>query len=642
MQPSTPQKVNNAAQQQLSMQGLPPAPPPVSRSRSVNDVSVYSYMYGGDKQQQQQRTDGYSSHPPPRAPPSHPAPTSNNSSYDYFQYQANYHQYAAELAPNDEAAAFHQYHAQQAAMKRAQSHAQLPPIYDNSTYNAGYFRALDANNRRKQTAPPTKTSSSSSSSSSVDPLSDALPSAPAKLHHAATVGTYFEQMQGGNDLRYELAQVENEKASKLHALSQKRLKLESAEKEQSFAEKDLTQTRKKWEVEREEILKSFGGKLPSFIIESDKLRKDLQNMSNRNEALEASLEVISEQLQGKLQRIQSDLKNEEAIAAQTEEHNVELERRCRELEIEKLELETELAAEMKKEVEISKMSVMSVSNSDTTTVTATKKEEKFQEYPPESTVIQNLLQAQVEFYFSDYNLKRDKRLLSDVVAPPKKGFLALEEVMKLSRIRQLCSEIETLEEALRRSAILTLIREKITEKEDDDEKDKAASASSGGGSDGDDEADDEVKSTNEEKESGSHHDEGYRIWVGRANFEKPREKEFPFRRTVFLFGIPHEKSQEFVNEMLKPFGSISKTQFDLSPDGIDRKIGHRFLNKPRVYTLYYSDNSNKASSMTNLVKVNGLGGGSGPSDTVGGGGGGVTADSGGATLGGGAAGSTSG
>merc|ERR1712045_23575 len=88
-------------------------------------------------------------------------------------------------------------------------------------------------------------------------------------------------------------------------------------------------------------------------------------------------------------------------------------------------------------------------------------EDEFREYPPESTVIQNLLQAQVEFYFSDYNLKRDKRLLSDVCSIPYFGFLELVEVMKLSRIRQLCSEIETLEEALRRSSVLTLVREKL-------------------------------------------------------------------------------------------------------------------------------------------------------------------------------------
>merc|ERR1712154_307494 len=91
----------------------------------------------------------------------------------------------------------------------------------------------------------------------------------------------------------------------------------------------------------------------------------------------------------------------------------------------------------------------------------------------------------------------------------------------------------------------------------------------------------------EEKEK----EDNYMIWVGRVNFEKPREKEFPFRRTVFIFGIPVDESEQFLHEMLKPFGTVSKIQFDHSPDGIDRKIGIRFLNKPRVYTLY--DDANK-------------------------------------------------
>ena len=101
---------------------------------------------------------------------------------------------------------------------------------------------------------------------------------------------------------------------------------------------------------------------------------------------------------------------------------------------------------------------------------------------------------------------------------------------------------------------------------------------------------------------------------------------------MFLFGIPHDESEQFVHEMLAPFGSISKISFDLSPDGIDRKIGHRFLNKPRVYTLYYFDPTKQAvlGPQANLVKVNGLGGGPGPGPSaataggvgVGGGGGG--------------------
>lgn len=63
-------------------------------------------------------------------------------------------------------------------------------------------------------------------------------------------------------------------------------------------------------------------------------------------------------------------------------------------------------------------------------------------------------------------------------------------------------------------------------------------------------------------------------------------------------------SEEFLHEMLKPFGSVSKIQFDHSPDGIDRKIGIRFLNKPRVYTLYYYDPNKNAMTM----KINGLSG----------------------------------
>ncbi len=50
--------------------------------------------------------------------------------------------------------------------------------------------------------------------------------------------------------------------------------------------------------------------------------------------------------------------------------------------------------------------------------------------------------------------------------------------------------------------------------------------------------------------------------MGRINFEKPRQKEFPFRRTVFIFDIPTDGSEPFLHEMLAPFGTVSKIQFD--------------------------------------------------------------------------------
>merc|ERR1712130_398836 len=144
-----------------------------------------------------------------------------------------------------------------------------------------------------------------------------------------------------------------------------------------------------------------------------------------------------------------------------------------------------------------------------------------------------------------------------------------DEVMKLSRIRQLCTEIETLEEALRRSNILTLIQEK-----------KVAT---------------ELKVENDDEKEA----DLYKIFVGRLDFEKPKEKEFPFRRTVFLFGIPSgNESENFLREMLAPFGTVSKIQFDQSgADGIDRKIGKRFLGKPRVYTLYHLEEDGRREPM---------------------------------------------
>ena len=626
-----------------------------------------------------------------------------------------YHQYHAQRASDDAQAAYHQYHAQQAAMHAQQqrSHSHLAPIYDNATYNAGYYNSP---NQQSPSRPPpgqntgspsydrprpqptthqrsghTSQSASGGSHQSASgrgsrgqsskvqsPRSHAAESktnhddhdhdhepehertvntvaqsvydrslyspyqispdfnksgkkdeqkddselpAPGKLKHAATVGdishSQISYQQQSTDLRLQLEQIQNKKELKRVELENKRKKLIDKNSLTMIAQKELEETKKKWNLEREEIIKSYGGKIPSFIIESDKLRRDLENMSNRNSALQASLEVISSHLQNELYQLQYQLKIEKEIAGQTHEHNIELERRVRELRIEKLELETELKAEKDKQDNIrnvdNNLSSKKKEKRESQHVTFSNDiEDKFREYPPESTVIQNLLQAQVEFYFSDYNLKRDKRLLSDVVKPPRKGFLKLDEVMKLSRIRQLCSEIETLEEALRRSNILTLIREKKennkvndndkqTEGKDQEEKKKDI------GGDNDDEKEKE-KDGDDKIVTSQQKDNDYIIWVGRLAFEKPREKEFPFRRTVFIFGIPVDSSEEFLHEMLKPFGSVSKIQFDHSPDGIDRKIGIRFLNKPRVYTLYYYDPNKHQTQMLNQQKINGLSG----------------------------------
>merc|ERR1711878_199121 len=73
------------------------------------------------------------------------------------------------------------------------------------------------------------------------------------------------------------------------------------------------------------------------------------------------------------------------------------------------------------------------------------------EYPPEIVIQQNLIRAQVEFYFSDYNLKRDKRLLEKICKEPERGYLSVEEVLALSRVRQLCNSPSHLYDSLKQS-----------------------------------------------------------------------------------------------------------------------------------------------------------------------------------------------
>ena len=151
-------------------------------------------------------------------------------------------------------------------------------------------------------------------------------------------------------------------------------------------------------------------------------------------------------------------KDQKTIAEQTQSHNRQLHLRMDELRRELKELESELNTEHNKVISEPKAPEIGANA-------------VFSEYPPESTVIENLLQAQVEFYFSDYNLKRDKRLLMEVDRLPNKGYLPIDHVMKLARIRQLCSESHILIAALERSKILSLKKIPKTDKNNDKNND---------------------------------------------------------------------------------------------------------------------------------------------------------------------------
>lgn len=344
---------------------------------------------------------------------------------------------------------------------------------------------------------------------------------------ANTMKVVNDMEQDEDGLTRELSRLTMQHQASLSKVKDLEKKFDQSRVTNAQVKSELKMQKEAWEKEREELLHQArrGGELPPEIQEHENLKAEIEQARKRNDVLKAMIDITDQNLQRELQIIQQQLQSERDITKRTEEHNSELDRRLTELKKQKETLEKELKEEKEKET----LGDPKIPENGLTKV--------YLEYPPESTVIQNLLQAQVEFYFSDYNLKRDKRLLEQV-CQARKGFLKLDEVMKLSRIRQLCSEKEQLVEALKRSKILTL------------DLDEAL--------------------------------------VGRPNFEKPREKEFPFRRTVFIFGVPRDEGEEFLKEMLEPFGNVSKIQFDHGPDTLDRRIGQKFLNKPRVYQLFSS------------------------------------------------------
>lgn len=124
----------------------------------------------------------------------------------------------------------------------------------------------------------------------------------------------------------------------------------------------------------------------------------------------------------------------------------------------------------------------------------------------------------------------------------------MEDVLALSRVRQLVSSADALYAALESSPFIDLI---LPEKEQELRKQMKAEKSENPEDDkkADDERKEEVdsKKKNEDKEKGEDgaddgdddEDESTKFhpeFVGRARFSPPTEKQFPFRRYVLLLG----------------------------------------------------------------------------------------------------------
>jgi len=197
------------------------------------------------------------------------------------------------------------------------------------------------------------------------------------------------------------------------------------------------------------------------------------------------------------------------------------------------------------------------------------------EFPPEQIVQNNLVCRQVEFYFSDYNLKRDKRLLEKICKEPQRGYLSVSEVLSLSRVRQLVNSPNALYESLKNSHFIDMILEK-------EEKGKKT----------EDHTEDNKEKENEKENEREKTEIVFKpLFVGRIGFKAPTEKQFPFRRSVYIYGLSLSATKEDVLSMLSAFGGVTKVKMDFGCDSLDRQIQRQMLAKHRCYKLLSKDSA---------------------------------------------------
>jgi len=180
-------------------------------------------------------------------------------------------------------------------------------------------------------------------------------------------------------------------------------------------------------------------------------------------------------------------------------------------------------------------------------VTSVMKKQKSQkkDFPSNETIIHNLLTAQIEFYFSDHHLKRDKPLMEKLCKKDHipQGFISFDEVAQFPKVRSLGQDPEVVRKAVQASKYIHM-------KEIDGV-----------------------------------------LAVGRSEFTPPAPQQFPFRRTVFVYGIPPLKNGDWIKQHFECFGVIDKIKFDAGPVSAARKVGFRLLQKEpdRVTRLHVRD-----------------------------------------------------
>jgi len=448
------------------------------------------------------------------------------------------------------------------------------------------------------------------------PFPAPLPHPDIAVHPRAAFGEYADLSQMSYyNLGDQLRQAQKEMAELDKALANEDAKLTKRREEVKVLEDkglDLNITIS----QQKQYLKEAGEAEPNaecvaFWTEHNAgLRAKLAKLKDSNSNVRVSTEVVHDGYREKLESGRQKLKENKAKRAENKAKNMRF-------ELEVIELTEEVNA-LKESVDARRHdNFKKLSKQRDQQKRAREAEEKRRqqeriaqgkgaeqtEYPAEVVVQQHLIRAQVEFYFSDYNLKRDKRLLEKICKEPNRGFLAVSEVLALSRVRQLCNSSHFLFESLEHSPYLSMkllgpeqkeklrVRHQMQQdlKRLQQQQAKAKEAERGGDHKASD--DDATERRINDLVAALASQQMDPVWVGRERFQAPTEKLFPFRRSVFIYGLHKDADEAYIRSMLSAFGGVSKVHFDHGPDTLDRQIQRKMLDKHRVYKLISLDSA---------------------------------------------------
>jgi len=149
--------------------------------------------------------------------------------------------------------------------------------------------------------------------------------------------------------------------------------------------------------------------------------------------------------------------------------------------------------------------------------------------PDQAQLLENVIRASIEYSFSDVGLTQDRFLLARMAEDPE-GWVNVNVLANLPKVKHLCQDTQVLTQALKKSSFLTM------------------------------------------DASGTK--------VRRPNYTPPKPKRNKdLRRTVFVYGILESYDEAALRELLGTFGFIAKVFFDSEVGGPDKDIGQIIMRR---------------------------------------------------------------